>query len=271
MTRFLHVARTSRYVTMAAANPICVSSSPSRSIILTTPPRGPLATMSSSPNLPSPSRLFMKKPTSFLTDSHAVSLPIDALAGFTSASTLLLHAHASDHAVDDSNEPRNELGESTNLQKRAEKPVKSKKLSVGKGGSGVSITKKTRAPKKIPAESGKNEAGMKEQPHTNHESESRGLQDSDKKRAKKSKGEAQTKIGNSNITKPGALNKKMKSVASIKKLKNGVQAVAQASVKEFERIYPLGEEPLDLGLIEAIKRRKAWTPIKDTLQEDSRS
>lgn len=227
--------------------------------------------MSSSPNLPSPSRLFMKKPTTLVTNSDAVSLPIDALAGFTSASTLLLHAHASDHADDDPIEPRKELGGSTNLQKRAEKPVKTKKLPVGKGGSGVNITKKTGAPKKIPAESGKKEAGNKEQPHTNHESEGRGLQGSDKKRTKKNKGEAQTKIGNSNITKPGALNKKIKSAASVKKFKNGEQVVTQASIKEGEGIYPLGEEPLDLGLIEAIKRRKAWTPIKDTSQEDSRS
>lgn len=184
---------------------------------------------------------------------------------------LLFAAHASDHAEDDPIEPRKELGESTNLQIREGKAVKPKKLPIGKGGSAVGTVKKAKAPKKTTAESGKKKAAVTEQLQINHESESHDIQDSDKKRAKKSKGEAQTKIGKNKITKPGALNnKKIKSVASAKKLEKTDRSVVEASTKENGDMYPLGEEPLDLGLIEAIKRRKVWTPIKDTLQPTSR-
>lgn len=255
---------------MATASPIFVSSSPSRSIIPTTPPFGPLATMSSSPSLPSPSRLFTKRPASFLGDSHAISLPIDTIAGFTSASKLLLQAHPSDHAEDDPIEPRKEPGESTTNQDGEGKPTKSKNLPVGKRESDVSFVKKARAPKKTPAESGKKAAAVKEKLQVSYEAENNEIQDSDKERVRKSKGEAQTRIGKGKITKPGALNnEKIKSVASAKKLKKTDQSAAKAPVKKNEEIYPLGEEPLDLGLIEAIKRRKVWTPVKDTLQRTS--
>lgn len=186
---------------------------------------------------------------------------------------LLFAAHASDHAEDDPIEPRKELGESTNIQIREGKPVKPKKLPVGKDSSLVGTVKKAKAPKKTTAESGKKKAAVTEPLQIIHESESHDIQDSDKKRAKKSKAEAQTKIGKNKITKPGALNnKKTKSVASAaKKLEKVDQLVAEASTKGNGDVYPLGEEPLDLGLIEAIKRRKVWTPIKDTFQPTSRS
>lgn len=214
--------------------------------------------MSSSPNLPSPSRLFSKKQASFIGDSHATSLPIDALAEFTSASKLILQAHASDHAEDDSIEPRKELGEKTNIKNPEGKSVKPRKLPVGKGESVVNVVKKARAPKKTQGESGKKAAEKNE------------IQDS-KKRGRKSKGEVQTKIGKGNITKPGALNnEETKLVASAKNLKKTGQSVTQASIKKSEEIFPFGEEPLDLGLIEAIKRRKAWTPVKDTMRCTSR-
>lgn len=209
--------------------------------------------MSSSPNLPSPSRLFSKKQASSLGDSHAVSLPIDGLAEFTSASKLLLQAHASDHSEDDPIETRKKLGEKTNTKNLEGKSVKPRKLPVGEGESVVNVVKKARAPKKTPGESGK-------------ATEKNEIQDS-KKRGRKSKGEVQAKIEKGNITKPGALNnEKTKLVASARNLKKTDQSVTQASIKKIEEIFPSGEEPLDLGLIEAIKRRKAWTPVKDTVR-----
>lgn len=178
--------------------------------------------------------------------------------------------HASGHE-DDPIEPREELGERTNIQDWEGKPVKPKKLPVEKGKAIIKIVKKARASKKTLTESNKTAAAVKEQPEVFNEAENPEIQDSDKKRVRKSKGEAQTKIGKGKITKPGALNiKKTKSVVSAKKLKNTDQPVAQALTKKNEDIYPLGEEPLDLGLIEAIKRRKVWTPVKDTSQRTSR-
>lgn len=226
--------------------------------------------MSSSPSLPSPSRLFSKKLASFIGDSHAIPVPVDAIAGFTSASKLLLQVHASGHE-DDPIEPREEFGERTNIQDLEAKPVKPKKLPVGKGETVIEIVKKARASKKTLRESDKKAAAVKEQPQLSNEAENPEIQDSDKKRARKSKGQAQTKIGKGKITKPGALNEnKTKSVVSAKKLKNTDLPAAQASTKKNEEIYPLGEEPLDLGLIEAIKRRKVWTPVKDISRGTSR-
>ena len=252
------VGRILRCATLVPASPKSVASSPSRSII----------TMSSSPSLPSPSRLFSIKPASFKSDSHAISVPFDAIAGFTSISKLSPQVHAAGDE-DDPIEPREELEERTNIQDWKGKTVKPKKLPVEKGKAVIKVLKKARASKKTPA--GKKAAAVKEQPEVSNEAENPEVQDSDKTRVRKSKGEAQTKIEKGKITKPGALSiKKTKSVVSAKKLKNNAQPVAQASTKKIEETYPLGEEPLDLGLIEAIKRRKVWTPIKDTSHNTSR-
>lgn len=158
-----------------------------------------------------------------------------------------------------------------NVQSRVEKPIKLKNLPVGKGESVVNTAKKARVPKKTLALSGKKATAVKDQPQISNGAETPEIQDSVKKRVGKSKGETQSKIGKGSITKPGALNnKKIKSVASAKKPKKTDESVAHTSINEKEKIYPFGEEPLDLGLIEAIKRRKDWTPIKDTLRHTSR-
>ncbi|MCJ1467320.1 5'-flap endonuclease [Pseudocyphellaria aurata] len=250
---------------MATERPIFVSSSPSRSIIPITPPFSPTATISSSPSLPSPSRLFKKRPASFVDDSHATRSN-DAVAEITSTSKFLGHAHVSNSVEDDTMEPGEELGKWTRLQSQKGKSIKPNKSHRE---AAVSTVKKSRAPKKTPTQSIEKAAVVKELPNISHEAENNQIQDSDKKRVRKSKSKAdvQTKIDKGNITKPGVVNnQKIKLVASTKKPKKTHQSVAQTTIKETEEINPLGEEPLDLGLIEAIKRRKVWTPIKDTLR-----
>lgn len=164
-------------------------------------------------------------------------------------------------------EPGEELGKWTNLEIREGKAVKLKSSTVRNGEAAVSTVKKSRAPKKTPAQSIRKAAVVKELPEISHETKKNQIQESDKKRVRKSKGDVQTKIGKGNITKPGVVNnQKIKSIASAKKLKKTDQSVVQTSIKLTEEINLLREEPLDLGLIEAIKRRKVWTPVKDTLR-----
>ena len=220
--------------------------------------------MSSSPNLPSPSQLFAKKSAYITNDSSATSRSNSPLIGFTSASELLRQAEALEQGKDGLIEKRKELGEKEDLQNRDKKAAVLKKLSVEKGDS-TTIVKKTRAPKKTPAEPDKGTAlidgttaPLGEKPSACGEPE--------KKQKKKSKGDAQTKIGKSRIVKPGTTAKKTKIDASARKFKKPNLSTVRAAPKKNEEFFSPDEEPLDLELVEAIRRRRNWTPIKDTIQ-----
>lgn len=250
---------------MAAACPTFVSSSPSHSIILTTPPHKPtIAAMSSSPNLPSPSQLFAKKSAYFANDRDAISVTKSSLIGFTSASELLRQAEEL-KGRNGLIETRNELGEKEDLQNRDRQAAIPKRLSVGKGDPTTSV-KKARAPRKTAAkpERGTTVTGGETAPV---DKKSLARKESEKKPKIKSKGEAQTKIGKSRITKPGATTKKTKKDASALKIKKPDPSTVKAPAKMSEGLFPPGEEPLDLELVEAIRRRRQWTPTKDTVQD----
>jgi hypothetical protein len=91
----------------------------------------------------------------------------------------------------------------------------------------------------------------------------------ERKGKKKRGGEIQAKI-EKKITKPGAIGptivKKRKSATSPKVPR---QDNASETIDRFEHKASFGEEPLDLLLAEAVRRRKAWTPPKETLQGPS--
>ncbi len=257
---------------MATLSPILVSSSPSHSFIATTPPHRPLpiVSMSSSPGLPSPSRLFAREP-GFLLGSRRGPGPISPIAGFTSASNLLPSAHTPDHDGEGFNKTREELGEITDLQNRNGKAVKSKKLSTDIGHSAVNGFEKGNVQSKTPSKSCNNTAAIDERIDLSHKAIPPKAKNPEKRRTKKSKGEKQTIIKKSKITKPISISaRKMKSAASTKNFESVKVLATNASAKKPEEIvYPRGEEPLDLGLVEAIRRRKVWTPIKDTEQDVS--
>lgn len=247
---------------MAALSPILLSSSPSHSIILITPPkRSTIASMSSSPSLPSPTQLFGKKSSYFTHDNSAIPVSKAPLTGFTSASQLLREVEALEQGSNGLIETRKELGEKKELENRDKKPAVSKKRRE-KANSSV---RKAKAPRKTPAKSEGRTSTIDNEPTAYKESETLDVQTSEKKKPKQNKGEAQTKIGNNKIVKPGAT-KKSKAVAGSRKSKGQNQSIAKAPPTNGETNYAPGEEPLDLELVEAIRRRRDWTPAKDTPQ-----
>lgn len=158
-----------------------------------------------------------------------------SIASFRSASTLLPPVNYSDYAGENLGKIRKELGESTDLQNCIGESAKPKKPSIEKGDNVVTRTKKDNA---------------------------------EKKRRKKTKGEEQTTIKKTKITKPiSVAGKKTKLGTVRKKVEDIKQSAVKASANMLEKtVYPVDEEPVDLGLVEAVRRRRAWTPIGDTVR-----
>lgn len=154
-----------------------------------------------------------------------------AIAGFRSASTLLPPVNYSDYAGENLGKFRKEL----EVQNRIGKAAKPKKLSIEKGDNVVAELKKDNA---------------------------------EKKRRKKTRGEEQTTIKKTKITKPISIaGKKTKLGTARKKVGDAKQiAVKKTSANMLDKAdYLVDEEPIDLGLVEAVRRRRAWTPIEDTV------
>lgn len=241
LTGVVLFARMVRCAMMAAPSPIFVPSSPSHSFIVTTPPSGrqsPAASYSSSSSLPSPSALFAKDPI-FPGRVEKVSWAGNgAIAGFRSASTLLPPVNYSDYAGENLGKIRKELGESTDLQNRIGKAAKIKKPAIEKRDNVVTGPKKEK---------------------------------SEKKRRKKTKGEEQTTIKKTKITKPISVAGKKTILGAVRKNAEDVkQSVVKASANMLDKaVYPVDKEPVDLGLVEAVRRRRAWTPIEDTVHGSS--
>lgn len=91
--------------------------------------------------------------------------------------------------------------------------------------------------------------------------------DVETKRNKKTKGKEQTTIKKTKITKPiSVAGKKNKSGIARKKVGDAKQIAVKASANMLNKAdYLVDEEPIDLGLVEAVRRRRAWTPIEDTV------
>lgn len=223
---------------MATSSPIPVPSSPSHSFIVITPPSGrqsPVASYSYSSSLPSPSTFFAKDPIVSVRGENINSVRNGAIASFRSASTLLPPVNYSDYAEESLGKFRKEL----EVQNRIGKAAKSKKLSIEKRDNVVAELKKDNA---------------------------------EKKRRKKTKGEEQTTIKKTKITKPISIaGKKTKLGTARKKAGDAKQIAVKASANMLDKAdYLVDEEPLDLGLVEAVRRRRAWTPIEDTVCDISK-
>lgn len=242
LTGVVLLARMVRSALMAAPSPILVPSSPSQSFIVTTPPSGrhsPAASYSSSSSLPSPSTLFAKDPILSVVGGNVNCVRNGAIAGFRSASTLLPPVNYSDYAGENLGKIRKELEEDTDFQTRIGKAVKLKKLSIEKGDNVVTELKKDNA---------------------------------EKKRRKKTKGDEQTTIKKTKIIKPMSVTGKKTKLGTVrKKVVDAKQIAVKASANILDKAGSLvDEEPIDLGLVEAVRRRRAWTPIEDTVCDISK-
>lgn len=227
---------------MAAPSPILVPSSPSHSFIVTTPPSGrqsPAASYSSSSSLPSPSTLFAKNPILSVKGGKVNSVRNGAIAGFRSASTLLPPANYSDYAGENLGKIRKEHEDDTDFQNRIVKAAKPKKLSIERGHNVVTELRKDSA---------------------------------EKKRRREHKRDEQTTIKKTKITKPiSVVGKKSKLGTVRKKVVDAKQIAVKASANMLDKTgYLVDEEPIDLGLVEAVRRRRAWTPMEDTVCDISR-
>ena len=91
----------------------------------------------------------------------------------------------------------------------------------------------------------------------------------ERKSIKQGKNETQSKIKKGKIIKPGIISDATGDKGGLFKaanlLKDSNQTVVGASSKKGQKC-PMGREPLELLLVEAVKRRKAWTPVKDTIK-----
>lgn len=162
-----------------------------------------------------------------------------AIVGFRIASTLLPPVNYSDYAGENLGKIRKELGEITDLHNRIGKAAKPEKFSIKIGDNVVTQPKKDKV---------------------------------EKKRRKKTKGDGQTSITKAKITKPiSVVGNKNKLGTVRKKVEDAKQSAVKASTKMLDRaFYPVGEESIDLSLVEAVRRRRAWTPIEDTVHDSSK-
>ena len=229
--------------------------------------------MSSSPALPSPSNLFMKKPQILRTGSRAAPIPQNPTASFTSAATLFQKASDNLQGADtiqpltlasvdiydiDSTEPTNSLKLRTKKvvakkdDPNNDKVAKPTRKSAAKKDEGDEV-KKPRKPRAKKSEGDLAENGeVKKAPRKSRAKKVDVDENGDvlvkektvrKPRAKMVDGDTQTKISKGKVTKGS---------------KAG--APSKTKVKSIDS----AAESLDFGLVEAVKRRTAWTPPRPT-------
>lgn len=269
LTLFLQPARIWRPAVKAAMDSILFLSSPAQSLAVT-PPHVQTVPMSSSPSLPSPSQLFTIKATTIPCTRLEESNGGDVITGFTSAADLLRQVRKSEMRLDCLSEEKEGLGVYADFESRESENIIVKELATKENDH--LMVKKAKGSRKSSTKSGKKTTGGDENWSKPEELILSEPQADKKKRSKRSKEETQTKIKKGGITKP-AINKSTRKRTKLVKSKatSGHETKPIVDTIEQTITYAPGEEPLDLALVEAIKRRRAWTPVKDTLQKSSRS
>ena len=260
-----------RSAKMAAADAIVLlSSSPPRNVN-TTPPRQHAA-MSSSPALPSPSDLFSRKPYRPSSAGRGILIPKDAALGFASASSLLRHSQAVDAVNDDDDtakNPRTPVTESRT--KEPSKEAAETRTAVIKAAPKTrkesSETKRAKAPAKKAGLPKRKSGDRTDSVNPNDSIRPAVEEPRSKPRAAKIKETTQTTIKKTKVTKVGSANeftKDLKSKRSTKKSSDIDATTTKPSVSEKEKTSTTRDEPLDLCIEEAVRRRTDWTPTKDT-------
>ena len=265
LTSISFIWRGRRFASMAFAGQIILSSSPSR--VATPRPRS-ISPISSSPLLPSPSQLFARKfanpkgaeiRDANSNDIDQAKIGATAVTNRVPAGDNLQAVANSIDELEDRDCIRVTKHKSTEPKKsqarQEEREISPKKLAACK-----TAKQKRRSKSAITAESSGD----------SNQTEFSAKLDGDKKSVRKIKGKSQSKIEGRRITKPGvtrvSVNKKGKSTLSSNK---SIQddATSNDPLKRKANTVPVGEAPLDLLLAEAVRRRKAWTPPKDTPTE----
>ncbi|KAI9852150.1 MAG: 5'-flap endonuclease, partial [Pleopsidium flavum] len=251
---------------MATANVIALSSSPPRSPITTMSPPGFIAIMSSSPGLPSPSMLMRTKRPSLVSGSCAAHMPEKAAVGFASAAGLMI-ADSPGLGLDApiavlTNKGYGHSGSADKFgpDSREEGKTKPKKWAPATV-EGVIAAKKSRTPSKKTKKNA-NMDGVVAHATVLEEFRLPNVEKKPRKpRSKKDKDATQPKIKKGKITKPGT-NDGIEKTAIKRKTTPMIKActVPDSDPNDFGVLT--AEQ--DLGLDEAIRRRKSWTPPKDT-------
>lgn len=265
---------------MAVANTVVLSSSPLQGVFEHTPAKL-CANMSSSPGLPSPSVFFADKASQSGLGSRGSSIQRDAVAGFASASSILRQSHS--------------YGSTKPAASSAAKFLSREGLENDKGGQPVPGRRKPMAKKELDADASKplkapaRKSSVAKKPLTNIAAailiESSPVAVTGKTSSTKVKGPAQTKIKKGKVTKAAGAKPEIKN-----RVKDTRRSIESADcVPAYERSRPPTElsegdgledklprrqrqkvqkAPVDgtlpLGLEDATKRRKDWTPVKNT-------
>lgn len=277
----IRLLRSWRSATMAAANTVVLSSSPLQGVLERTPAPKLCANMSSSPGLPSPSVFFANKTSQSGIGTRGGLIPKDALVGFASASTFLRQPRSHDSL----------------------KPVASSAVAIasregvenGKGSQPVPSKQKAKAGKEFDADTAKSQKA----PARKSSVAKKLLADiaaafvvepspvtiTGKTSSTKTKGPAQTKIKKGKVTKVAGVKPETKDRPQSRPRRvesgNDVSAHEESkpSTEPSKGDRPGNQEPgtlrqesekaplestLPLGLEDATKRRKDWTPVKNT-------
>lgn len=262
-----------RSAVMAFAGQIILSSSPSH---VATPLLGSITLIPSSPSLPSPSQLFTTNTTSKSKEKTANQGSNGFAWENNNATTILELASASGSLQDTVNDTASIFREDNGLERGNLNQLKPKKSQAEKGerikGSKKAATPAiaTRKPRKKSAVTAENS----EAPKQTCSSEKKAAKT---KEPKKTSGVKQSKIERRRITKPGIVPvivaKKRESALSEAKnpLKLPQNTISSAAdLLQAKTTFSAGEEKgLDLVLAEAVRRRKEWTPPKNTAPKDT--
>lgn len=280
MSKVTRLLRIWRSATMAVANTVVLSSSPLQGELEHTPAKL-CANMSSSPGLPSPSVFFADKASQMGLGIRGSSIQRDAVAGFASASTILRQSR--------SYNPSKPAASSAAII------VERECLETGKFGQPVPERRKPKARKEFDADASKplkapaRKSSVAKKPladiATAVSIESSPVAVTGKTSSTKVKGPAQTKIKKGKVTKVAGAEPEIKN--RVKDTLRGVESTDCVPIYERSRpptepskgneiedkrlVKPLQKvqtAPVDgtlpLGLEDATKRRKDWTPVKNT-------
>lgn len=251
---------------MAFAGQLSLSSSPSR---VATPLRGSITPLSSSPSLPSPSQLFATKNT-VTTGEKDGSKDSNSIIWGDVLTTVRNSASALENPREGANGIVPDFEEKGSLKNGKHKQAKPKKSQAGEEESAREPFK-VAAPK-ITTPKPKNKSLITAESSESHKQT--GLsrkQSAEKKGLKKRNPKLQSTIEGRRITKPGVIRattgKKGNPASS--STKSPLDNISGQTDPSKQKKNPAAKEPLELLLAEAVRRRKAWTPPKDTPLEAS--
>ena len=258
-----NVCRTLHHnVNMATTTVIVLSSSPTRPCLRTIPSPTLLPNMSSSPALPSPSQLITGRCTSLASGSRISPVPSGSIADFTRVSSKPCHTHSA--FVDTATaEAIPDIGGEVSATVRQRGPNKSRKVAATK----LLVSEDTGKRRKIrKSKVSANYEGHDEVINRDiNERETIGKPSKAKRtRAANISESRQTTIKGSKITKPSTSDNGEKKRRSKAKFQIPVTGQIPRDGLGHLDNCEAKTEGANLGLSEAVGRRKDWTPPKDT-------